>query len=177
VKFLSYSEDRSQSLIHDKGFDIFSGSNFYRADAPMEYRKNKIKVGVKTIEDAILKLGSFESCLPGELHFNKRMIFEALAKNDYKELRKISNHYYKVSGIYKRTCDYFAFLYRYDWYVSPEVYDENPKEEKILKDFSKILSYLDNSYLKKVCGEIALEVIKNGCYYGYITDSADSMIL
>jgi hypothetical protein len=55
------------------------------------------------------------------------------------------------------------------------VYDSSVKEEKILKDFSVILNYLDNSYLKKVCGDIALEVIKNGCYYGYIIDNKDEL--
>jgi hypothetical protein len=59
----------------------------------------------------------------------------------------------------------------------PEVYDDATKEEKILKDFSKVLNYLDNSYLKKMCGDIALEVIKNGCYYGYMIDSPDGLVI
>lgn len=105
------------------------------------------------------------------------MIFKALAENDLKELRRISNYYYNLNGIYRRTCDYFAFLYRYDWYVAAEVYDETVKEDKVLKDFSKVLNYLDNSYLKKLCGEIALEVIKNGCYYAYLIQSSDSIVL
>ena len=105
------------------------------------------------------------------------MILQALACNDLPELRRISNLFYNVSGIYQRTCDYFAYLYRYDWYVVPEIYDDSIKEDKVLKDFSKILNYLDNSYLKKVFGEIALQVIKNGCYYGYIVDSADGLVI
>ena len=105
------------------------------------------------------------------------MILQALACNDLPELRRISNLFYNVSGIYQRTCDYFAYLYRYDWYVVPEIYDDSIKEDKVLKDFSKILNYLDNSYLKKVFGEIALQVIKNGCYYGYIVDNADGLVI
>ena len=58
-------------------------------------------------------------------------------------------------------------MYRYDCYVVPELYDENVKEDKVLKDFSKILNYLDDSHIKQLCGEIALEVVKNGAYYGY----------
>ena len=30
---------------------------------------------------------------------------------------------------------------------------------------------MDESYVKKLCGEIALKVIVNGCYYGYIIDT------
>lgn len=82
-----------------------------------------------------------------------------------------------MNGIYQRACDYFAFLYRYDWYVAPEVYDSNVKEEKVLKDFSKILNFLDNSYIKKICGDIALTVIKEGAYYGYITSDTEGLVL
>ena len=77
-----------------------------------------------------------------------------------------------VSGIYQRACDYFANLYRYDWYVVPEIYeDEGIEEEKIIKAFVKRLNYLDNTHVKKICGDIALKVILNGAYYGYFIDN------
>ena len=93
------------------------------------------------------------------------------------ELRAISNFFYNLNGVYERICNYFAFLYRYDWYIAPELYDKEAKTEKVLKDFSKVLNYFDNSYIKKLCGDIALEVIKNGCYYGYEVDSSDGVVL
>jgi hypothetical protein len=98
-------------------------------------------------------------------------------RNDIRELRAISNFYYSVNGVYERVCNYFAFLYRYDWYVAPEILDDSVKNEKVLKDFSKVLNYLDNSYIKKMCGDIALEVIKNGCYYGYMVPNSDGIVL
>ena len=162
--------------IRSKGFDMF-GTNYTLQDmeGPLDYRK--IKVGVKNLDDAVLNLGSYNANLPKYNGISKGMVMRALANNDLRELRRISNLFYSVSGMYQRVCDYFAYLYRYDWYVVPEIYDETTKEEKILKDFSKILNYLDNSYLKKLCGDIALEVIKNGCYYGYIVDNKDSLVI
>ena len=165
--------------IHGKGFDLF-GKNYTlqdidKLDDPMAYRK--IKVGVKNLDDAVLNLGTYRSNLPKYNGISKGMVLQALATNDLVELRRISNLFYSVSGMYQRVCDYFAYLYRYDWYVVPEIYDESVKEDKILKDFSKVLNYLDNSYLKKMCGDIALEVIKNGCYYAYIIDSPDGLVL
>ena len=153
------------------------GSNYSLQDmeGPLDYRK--IKVGVKNLDDAILNLGSYNKDLPKYRGVSKGMVLQALAMNDLPELRRISNLFYNVSGMYQRVCDYFAYLYRYDWYVVPEAYDDSVKEEKILKDFSKILNYLDNSYLKKLCGDIALEVIKNGCYYGYLVDSPDGLVI
>lgn len=98
-------------------------------------------------------------------------------ENDLKELRNISNFYYNLNGMYSRVCNYFAYLYRYDWYVVPEIYDDTVKEDKILKDFAKILNFLDNSDIKKTCGDIALQVVKNGAYYAYIVPSNERLIL
>ena len=170
------SEKRAQDLIHQKGFDIYNSGYMNHATSSMnEFRK--IKVGVKNLDDAILNLGSYKTDLPKHLHISKGMIYKALAENDLVELRRISNHYYNLSGIYSRICNYLAFLYRYDWYVAPEIYDDSIKEDKVLKDFSKMLNYLDNSYLKKLFGEIALEIIKNGCYYAYIVPSTNGLVL
>ena len=99
------------------------------------------------------------------------------AEHNLEELRAISNFYYNVNGIYERVCKYVANIFRYDWYLIPYIEKESVKPEKILKDFSKVLNYLDNSYLKKLCGDIALEVIKNGCYYGYMIDSPDGLVI
>ena len=95
----------------------------------------------------------------------------AIVERDYKRLRQISDFFYAASGIYQTVCNYFAFLYRYDWYIYPENVKESAKNEKVIEEYTKILSYLDGSYIKKMCGDIALKVVKYGCYYGYIIDT------
>jgi hypothetical protein len=93
-------------------------------------------------------------------------------------MRNISNYFYRISGIYRAACNYLATLYRYDWYVVPEIFDENIGEDKVVKEFVRILNYLDKSYIKKTCGEIALDVILNGAYYGYVLpDEKDGIII
>ena len=72
-------------------------------------------------------------------------------------------------------CNYYAFLYRYDWYIYPENVKQNSKPEKVIDEYVKILNYLDRSYIKKLCGEIALKVVKYGCYYGYVVDNPKSI--
>ena len=89
----------------------------------------------------------------------------------------ISEFFYNVSGIYQTVCNYFAFLYRYDWYIYPENVKETAKPDKVVEEYIKILSYLDGSYIKKLCGEIALKVVKYGCYYGYIVDTSKGLQL
>ena len=140
-----------------------------------EFRK--IKVGVKTLEDATIDIGTIKK-LTGKLPFgNKGAFYKAILDNDYKTLRAFSRFYYKSNGIYQKLCQYIAFMYRYDWYIVPEIFDDSVKEEKILKDFSKLLSVLDNTYIKKLCGEVALKTIVDGCYYGYLIDNKDSFAI
>ena len=134
----------------------------------------KIKVGIKSLNNATIALGSLAEA--NKNYGDKRIILKALAEQDVDKLREISNYFYRTSGIYQRACNYFATMYRYDWYIVPEVYETQPKEDKVIAEFSRILTYLDNSYVKKLCGEIALEVIKSGAYYGYITEANTSTI-
>ena len=152
-----------QDAIHEKGFDM--GQTQF----------GKIKVGVKTLDDAVLNLGEIRSA--SKNRFDKATIFKALAENDVAKLREISGYFYKTSGIYARACNYFANLYRYDWYVVPEIYGDNVSTDKVVKDFSKILNFFDNSYIKKTCGDIALTVIKYGAYYGYVVPSTHGLVL
>ena len=140
---------------------------------PLEY--GRIKVGTKQLNDAVLNLGSIQKDIRGIV--NKSLVYKAIIENDIVRLREISNYFYRTNGIYARVCNYFATMYRYDWYVVPEVYDETGSADKIMKDFSRILNYLDNSYISKICGDIALGVIKNGSYYGYVVDGNNGIII
>jgi len=58
----------------------------------------KIKVGVKTLGNATLNLGSLQD---GNRNLaNKPYIMKALAENNVSVLREISNYFYKTSGVY-----------------------------------------------------------------------------
>lgn len=137
----------------------------------------QIKVGVKKLEDAILNLGTLKDTQNTHIP-TKREVVDAIAHKDYEKLRILSNLFYDISGLYESACNYAAFLYRYDWYVVPVVLDDkDTNNEKILKDFSKTLDFLDNSYVKKLCGDIALSVAINGCYYGYIVYNTNNFTI
>ena len=160
-----------QDVIHSKGFSLSNRRQSY--EGPVDYKK--VKIGTKNVEDAVLNLGAIQRV--EKRYSNKDVIYKALAQHDLPLLREISNYYYLTNGIYSRICDYYANLYRYDWYTVPEILDEKVNEEKVLKDFNTILSYLDNSHIKKLCGDIALEVIKNGAYYGYKVPCGNKLVL
>lgn len=156
-------EKTRQEQIHDKGFGIF----------PNSY--GRIKLGPKVLEDAILDVTALKAT--NKILADKRTILKAIADRDYKSIRSISNYFYRINGIYQKACNTIANMYKYDWYVVTELYDTNIPEEKVVADFAKTLNYLDNSYVKKVCGEIALQVIRNGVYYGYLVEGSKGALI
>ena len=140
-----------QEEIRKKGFNMID---------PFDY--GEIKVGVKTLKDAYLNLGTLKTV--NKSYNSKDAVVKALADKDIDTLIAISNYFYRTSGIYFRACNYFANLYRYDWYVVPEYYGEKVNANKMKKEFANVLNCLDNSCIKKTCGNIALSVIVNGAF-------------
>ena len=65
-----------QDIIHSKGFDLFDFNYTGNKDDPQINEYNKIKVGLKQLEDAVLELGTLRQArLP---YCNKRDILNAI---------------------------------------------------------------------------------------------------
>jgi ubiquinone/menaquinone biosynthesis C-methylase UbiE len=142
--------------------------NYNLEDESVDYAK--MRVGLKTMDDISVNLGSYKKI---NSHYgDKKFVLNAIYKHDYKTLREISNYFYESSGIYYKLCRYLAYLYRYDWYVTPYIV-EGKSSNKILNDFSKVLLYLDKSDVKRVCGNLALDIVKEAVSYGLIVDFGD----
>jgi hypothetical protein len=172
--------------IKAKGFDIVQGSvddnlgafhnqNIVQSTSNPIVDFKKIKIGAKNLDDAIFKLGDLNKANPRLA--NKATVLKAIEEYDLKTMREVSNFFYKTSGIYARIIRYMAFMYRYDWFLTPYVNDEKAKKEKILTGFHQSLSILDNFGVKKTLGEIALKVLQNGCYYGYKVQQNNKIVL
>ena len=151
------------------GYQTLNGTNAPSIDF------NKIKVGAKVLEDAVLDLGNLKKINP-ELA-DKDNVLRAINNYDLKLMREISLYFYRTSGIYSRLVRYMAFMYRYDSFLTPYVNGDNIKTEKVLDGFYKGLNILDNFKVKKTLGEIALQVVKQGCYYGYKVSTATGIVL
>lgn len=163
------------AAIKSKGFNIATRTtqNYLDAHVPLDFQS--IRLNTKQIEDATLQLGSYKKANP---HLADRdNVMQAIANRDLVKMREISEYFYRTSGVYARILRYMAFMYRYDWYVTPYVNDKSVKEEKLLEGFTKCLNLLDNFGVKKQFGEIALEILKYGCYYGYKVKTADGVVL
>lgn len=162
--------------IHKKGFALdFRDpitTNDLAGRVPLDY--TKLKVGMKTLEDAIIKLGSLSRTHPE--YTNKDVVLQAINSGDLNKMRDISRFFYKVSGIYPRLCRHMAFLYRYDWMITPHIKDKAMKKEKILKSFNQALDEMDKFGIKAFCGDTALDVFRDGCKYIYLVQNSERMM-
>ena len=134
---------------------------------------NKIKMGIQEVEDATYKLSTNEKIKPNLA--TKEAVIKAIADKNVTKLREISNYFCAVSGIYSRILRYMANMYRYDWYVTPYVLDDNVDTKKLVKNFQQSLRYFDNFNVKRHFGDIAFKVLREGVYYGYKVPMKDSI--
>ena len=173
--------------IKKKGFAMQSERNISEVYVPNSVKEtpftdfSKIKVGIKTLDDAIFNLGELKKINPRLA--DKETVLRAIQSNDIITMREISNFFYKTSGIYSRLCRYMAYLYRYDWMITPYINgcafltESSIKDEKVIEGFNKALLYLDNFEVKRFFGEVALKVLRNGCYYGYLVPQTNKMVI
>ena len=179
--------------IKEKGFKITLANDTDERYTPTDF--GKIKVGLKTLDDAIVTYGTFNKNNPRL--GTKENVLKAINNGDLEQMRSISNYFYKVSGIYKRLCRYMAYLYKYDWFVTPYIeqciglldtnaglYDtteEQTVNEKTRKkqftNFFKVLKFLDEFEVKRFCGKVALKVVRYGCFYGYLIAQGDKIVV
>jgi hypothetical protein len=103
--------------IKRKGFNMRLTDDHNERYAPVDF--SKIKIGVKTLDDAVLSLGDYKRINPrlGD----KQEVLKAIDFGDVDKMRDISNFFYRSSGIYSRLCRYMAYLYKYDWFITPYI--------------------------------------------------------
>ena len=145
------------------------GYRFVTGQRPQSLNFNKIMVGKQKLSDNIAllmkdNLGRDYRTTLGNI--DRDFVVRALETKNLAQLRTLSQYFFSTNGIYMRLCRYLAYLYRYDYFITPIIIDESIKETKIVEGWMKAATLLENSNLKKMFGEIALKVIKNGCYYG-----------
>lgn len=148
---------------------------------------NKIRVGSKILEDAVVQLGDYKK-INSRLG-DKAEVLKAINTGNLVLMREISNFFYRSSGIYSRLCRYMARLYKYDWFITPYIENcegliakengangliadlpekDQDNKKKVFLNFFKILRYFESLEIKKFCGKVALKVVRQGAYYGYL---------
>ena len=152
------------ATLKDRDFRLVSAKESPQTSLDLNF--NKIKVGGVTLRDDVFLNTDYRKFYR-KPRVRREDVERAIENQDVFALRELSNYWFVKSGIYARLCRYMAYLYRYDWFVVPILYDEKIKVEKVVEGWYKSARLLDNCDLKQTFGEIALDVIKDGCFYGY----------
>lgn len=132
----------------------------------------KLRVGIRSLEDAVISLGEYKKLNP---NMTKENIQRAITTNNISMIREASEFFFKISGIYQRLCKHLANLYRYDWAITPFSMSDKVTVDKIMDGFNKSSYCLETFGVKEFLSSTALKVIKRGCYYGYATHNGDSI--
>ena len=160
-----------------RNFNIPLSQDTSEAYSPRNLDFSKVKVGLKTLEDAVLtSSGDLKKANPRLA--DKTNVLNAIDSYDFKAMREISDFFFRTNGIYSRLCKYMANLYRYDWMLTPYINEDKANLDKVLTQFHNGLTLLDNFNVKSFFGKAALKVIRHGAYYGYIipVDSTRTVI-
>ena len=139
---------------------------------------NKIVVGNKEIDNAILELGVIKKANPNLA--DEGRILKAIANEDVDYLRQVSEYFFRASGIYSRFITYLSGIYLYDWFLVPhlhnkdEILEKKKTADKLKEQYHLAVERLENFEAKKVFPEITQKVLIQGVYYGYKVKSKDS---
>lgn len=159
--------------IKSKGFNMVQEEDLSSYHNTVNF--NKIRVGSKNLDDAVLNLGSYKKV--NRQFGSKEFVLKAIHDGNLQTMREISDFYYRISGIYNRIIRYMAYMFRYDWFVTPYVKDRKSKNEKIIEIFDDCLLVLDNFNAKQTFSDISINVLKDGVYYGYRVETPDGAVL
>jgi len=101
--------------------------------------------------------------------------------NDLDRIRELSIWFAKTNGMYGRAVRYIADINKFDYLLYPDIALDSELEdsdnEKILKQFDKILSFFDNSSIQLMCRKWSEKVCTEGVYYGYICDDVTDRLV
>jgi hypothetical protein len=103
---------------------------------------------------------------------------DIIDRNDLGEMRKVSQYFFTVSGIYKRLIYLFAALPKFYNLIIPHINSDKISENnKFMKDFEQSMFFTDDLNIEITFPLINLSIFKYGVYYGYLrTDHTNPVI-
>lgn len=102
---------------------------------------------------------------------------EALLSPDPKYIRELSQHFFKISGVYGRTIRYISLLPLYENLVVPVVLKEGVEKRRIMSEMNQVVNFFDKLKLKTAMKDIVLKVLVDGAFFGYLRSNAGNYVL
>lgn len=142
-------------------------NNAVLSEMEVAHTVNRVKMDFAKIRTSDIKLAVSDTSLTGNRYnISVDSVRQALLNKDPKQLRQMSEQFYRLSGEYRRLVHYAAQILSFDYLVIPRPKPET-KLEKISKNLQKILEYTKNAAIEETSYMIAFSVVKDGVFYGY----------
>ena len=98
--------------------------------------------------------------------------------NYEKELRNMSNFLYRVSMPYRRFINYLSDIPLFYWNLTPQIDETGSVDnEKILKNYFKVLKLLENMSIPHEMRKVLNTAIREGVFYGFQYEDKNSFFL
>lgn len=99
--------------------------------------------------------------------YTKDELLRIINDGDPEELRRASNFFFYTSGFYRRFITYYATLLKYSYLLIPHtVGAKEIDNKKNMDSYNMALDFIGKLNLRPLSRHIALQVLKEGAYYG-----------
>lgn len=107
--------------------------------------------------------------------YTKEDIHRIVERGDSVERARLSQHFFSVSGLYKRIILHYATFLTYSWILVPHVKSRKDKikDKKITGAYDDASDFCTSFQIERKCALFAKDILVNGAYYGLIHDSGE----
>lgn len=136
--------------------------------------KKAISDMIATSKSAYIKS---DSKSPRERHrlYTKDEIHRIVERGDAIERAALSEHFFSVSGLYKRIILHYATFLAYSWLLVPHVKNRKDKlkDKKITNQYDEAADFCTSFQIERKCALFAKDILVKGAYYGLIHDNGE----
>lgn len=136
--------------------------------------KKAISAMIATSKSAYVRS---DSKSPRERHrlYTKEEIHRIVERGDAIERAALSEHFFSVSGLYKRIILHYATFLTYSWLLVPHVRNRKDKlkDKKITNQYDEASDFCTSFQIERKCALFAKDILVKGAYYGLIHDTGE----
>lgn len=107
--------------------------------------------------------------------YSKEDIIQIVERGDAVERAHLSEHFFSISGLYKRVILHYATYLTYSWLLVPHVRNRKDKlkDKKILSLYDEASEFCASFQIERKCALFAKDVLVKGAYYGLIHNTEE----
>lgn len=107
--------------------------------------------------------------------YSKEDIIRIVERGNSVERAALSEHFFSVSGLYKRIILHYATFLTYSWLLVPHVRSRKDKikDKKLTVCYDEASDFCTSFQIERKCALFAKDILVKGAYYGLIHDTGE----